>query len=353
MSPPGARFGKCPSVGIYCDAGPGIGVGHLMRCLALAEELLSRGASVRVMAPTSGIEWIPALFGPVPLEEPPPDLVASAARFDALVLDSYLLPPAVSGELRRAGLPVLAIVDGTTRGQDADIFVDQNLGAEDVAVDLPPASTHLAGLRYALLRDDVRAHARPRPRRPLDGPPRVLCVFGGTDPYGAAPAVLRLAAGTGAPFDATVIAARPPLLAELESVTLAPGQTARVIPPVADLPALAAASDVVVTASGTSIWDMLHLGVPTALTWVVDHQRDGYTATVSRGLAAGLGHVREFGPEASRTLFRLLTDPSVRAALAGHGATAVDGQGRERVADALFAALRDGAAEPTPGSRTA
>lgn len=324
-----------------------------MRCLALAQELLSRGASVQVMAPISGLDWIAALVGRVPLEEPPPDLVASADRFDALVLDSYLLPPTVAGQLRRAGRPVLAIVDGTTRGQDADIYVDQNLGAEDIVLALPPGAIHLAGLRYALLRDDVRVHARPRPRRSLDGPPRVLCVFGGTDPFGAAPAVLRLAAGTGAPFDATVIAARPPLLAEVENVPLAPGQTARAIPPVHDLPALAAASDLVVTASGTSIWDMLHLGVPTALTWVVDNQRDGYTATVSRGLAAGLGHVTDLGPDASETLRRLLTDPSARAALAGQGPAVVDGRGRERVADALFAALEQRAAEPTPGSRTA
>ncbi len=80
----------------------------------------------------------------------PAELVAAARRhdLDVLVLDSYELDPAGAGALRAAGVLTLAIVDGDTRGQDADLYLDQNF-ATDLAV---PAGRLLAGSGYALLR---------------------------------------------------------------------------------------------------------------------------------------------------------------------------------------------------------
>jgi spore coat polysaccharide biosynthesis predicted glycosyltransferase SpsG len=332
------------TVGIRTDAGAQRGVGHLVRCVALAEELLERGVAVKFLSDLGGLPWAeqqltrrglpwhPAPFDPV-------GLVAACDRLglDALVIDSYTLPPAHSVAVRRTGRPVLAIVDGDFRGQTADIYVDQNL---DAVIDVEDA-LGLAGLDYALLRRAVRR------LRPLDAPvhqrsrtPKVVAFFGGTDAYRAAPQVARLLTATGAAFDATVVAADDRLREDLLAVTPGPGQHFEIISPTDDLPELLAGADLALSASGTSTWELLCLGLASALVWVVDNQIPGYERTIANGFAAGLGRLGQFTGRSADVLRELLTRPGSRAALATRAWSAVDGNGVERVAEALLARLR-------------
>jgi spore coat polysaccharide biosynthesis predicted glycosyltransferase SpsG len=331
------------TVGIRTDAGAQRGVGHLVRCVALAEELLERGVAVKFLSDLGGLPWAeqqltrrglpwhPAPFDPV-------GLVAACDRLglDALVIDSYTLPPEQSVAVRRTGRAVLAIVDGDFRGQTADIYVDQNL---DAVIDVEDA-LGLAGLDYALLRRAVRqlrpldAPVHPRPRTP-----KVVAFFGGTDAYRAAPQVARLLTATGAAFDATVIAADDSLRQDLLAVRPGPGQHFEIISPTDDLPRLLAGADLAVSASGTSTWELLCLGLASALVWVVDNQIAGYERAVANGFAAGLGRLGQFTDRSADVLRELLTRPGSRTALATRAWSAVDGRGVERVADALLARL--------------
>ena len=331
------------AVGIRCDAGARTGVGHLVRCVALAEELVCRGVEVRFLGDLGGVEWAIAQLTRRGLPwHPPPDdpadLVAEVERLrlDALVIDSYTLPPEHSTAVRRAGRTVLAIVDGGFRGQSADIYVDQNL---DSTVDADGA-VGLAGLDYALLRGSVRQ------LRPLVAPvhsdartPRVVAFFGGTDAYRAAPRIAALLAETGVAFDATIIGADEELRRDLRTMPAGPRGRFEIIAPTDDLPKLLAGADLAVSASGTSTWELLCLGLPAALVWVVDNQILGYERTIARGYAAGLGRLGEFGPASVATLRALLTDARMRTDLARRAWSAVDGRGVARVADALLARL--------------
>jgi len=338
-------------IGIRCDAGPTTGVGHLVRGIALAEELTSRGAQVVFLGDVGGVAWaerelsgrdLPLLPGP----STPSDLVRAVGdlKLDGLVVDSYTLDPECAGAVRAFGVPVLAIVDGETRGQEPDLFLDQNLDAE--LADVPTSVPRLAGLRYVLLRDSVR---RLRPAAPLtvhEGRPRLLAFFGGTDAFGAGPVVTRLVLATGVPVDVTVVAGSPSLRAALADLTPGDGQELRIIDPTDRLPEYIAAADVVVSASGTSTWELLCLGAAAAMVWVVDNQWLGYERVMARGLTAGIGLLADLADPASSaassavdTLRELLTNPAVRAELSARAMAVVDGRGRERVADAFLALL--------------
>lgn len=354
-----------------CDAGPRRGVGHLVRCLALAEEFLARGADVTVFGTVERLDWataelaargIPLLPGP----DSAADLVEAARRhhLDVLVLDSYELDPAGAGAVRAAGVHTLAIIDGDSRGQVADLYLDQNFGAElgsgaespglGPGARLPePGSTAelpgrlLAGSGYALLRDAVIS-ARPPVAPPATAVsrPRVLAFFGGTDAVGAAPVLTRVLAATGHPMDLTVIVGRPEIEAEVDDVAPGRGQIIRAVPPTTSLPALITEADLVVSAAGTSTWELCCLGASSALVCVVDNQRESYTRVVRHGLAAGLGELPELTAggvagraaraAAARTLHGLLSSPQRRATLAARAWSTVDGQGRARVVDAVF-----------------
>ncbi|MBB5870610.1 spore coat polysaccharide biosynthesis predicted glycosyltransferase SpsG [Allocatelliglobosispora scoriae] len=334
------------TVGIRCDAGATTGVGHLVRCVALAEELTSRGVPVLFLGDLGGIAWAEQqltrrglALAPGPWT--PDETVAAIERhgLTRLVIDSYVVDPGCAAAARAVGVPTLAIVDGDTRGQEADLFLDQNLGASLPMVADPAAK--LLGVEFALLRDDIRNRRPDVPYRAAGGPPKVLAFFGGTDAFGAAPPIAELLVASGAAWDATVIAGSETSAALLAQVKPQEGQRLSVLPTTDALPELIAAADLVISASGTSTWELLCLGAPSALVWVVENQREGYRRVVDAGLAAGIGLLDELKrlnrpSEASHVLRELLTEPDLRVEFGEKAFATVDGRGRDRVTDRLL-----------------
>lgn len=333
---------------LRCDGGGAYGVGHVMRQLALADELRSRDLAPRFIGRLTGADWLAGMLAgrDLAFEPAAADFTAQvrALGASAVVLDGYHLPGDYGVSLRTAGVPVAAMVDyAFGAGQAADLYVDQNLGA-DPEQSLPPAarppdSQVLAGIDYTLFRDEVLALRRGGPR-PAAVPPRVLAVFGGTDPYAAAPVVVPAVLAGGEPMVLTVVASSPQIAQQLNALPLSAGQELHVVPPTPQLVALAAEADLVVSASGSSVWEFLCLGVPTALVCVVDNQVDGYRRATGLGVAAGLGHLDDFDhAAATRTVGGLLGSASGLAGLTRAGQALVDGKGRARVADALVSLM--------------
>lgn len=342
---------QTPRVLMICDAGPEIGIGHLMRCVALAEEFQARGFEVLFSTETAGIPWAAAQVAArsIAVLEPPAyddvpgllDLVDSQ-RPQVVVIDSYLRPLAAYAGLRGPGCFLLAIVDGDPAGREADLYLDQNIGAEHDTWPLADGSTRLAGLDYALMRADVLGRRPDEPRSDERTPPRVLTFFGGTDAAGAAPVLAEALIQTGAPFEATVVAATPELADAVNGLEPKPEQSVQQIGPSSRLAELVAEADLVVSASGTSSWELCCLGAAAGLVCVAENQVESYRRAVDLGVAAGLGPlagIRDDPAPTVATLRTLLTATEQRAALRRRAWQLVDGQGRRRVVDAVVSRL--------------
>jgi spore coat polysaccharide biosynthesis predicted glycosyltransferase SpsG len=242
---------------------------------------------------------------------------------------------------------VLDVLDGDFGRQEADLYLDQNLGAEHAPFDGPEGSVRLAGMQYALLREVVREN-RPTAPRPTTEPAvfDIVAFFGGTDAHDAAPVVVPLLLQTGVAMQVRVVAGRSKLARQLAVLPTEAGQRIEVLEPTDDLPRLAAASDLVVCASGTSLWEMLCVGAPSAILAVTRNQEIGYQAVVTGEFAVGLGRLDQLCTddtarvEAVRSLATLLRNPERRARLSDRGWALVDGRGRERVAEALLGVAR-------------
>jgi spore coat polysaccharide biosynthesis predicted glycosyltransferase SpsG len=345
------------AVGFRCDATPTTGVGHLVRCIALAEELVDRSVAVLFLGDFAGLPWaqrqlqLRGLKFCAP-ESDPLKLARQCADLGlgAVVLDGYDLDPGCGEALRRAGLGVLALVDGPYgAGQQADLYLDQNLDARPLP-GLAGGARMLAGIEFALLRDSVRA------LRPSASPPSgnhsgqrvsVLAVFGGTDPYDAVLQLVPMLLETGLPQSIRAVTTKPDVARALRDLPTSPGQELEVIAPVDDLAALARQCDLVVSAAGTSVWELLCLGVATAAVCVTANQEVGYRKVVARHIVGPLGRLDVLRQDpvarasASMVLTELLTSPSARAQQAARGLALVDGCGRERVADALLGLVDD------------
>ena len=324
---------------LRADAGHDRGTGHVMRCLTLAEGLVSREHDVALMGAIDGVGWLAAHLAATGIEvigcETDELDAARIARagFDRAVVDSYWIDPAAIAALDDS-LPTLAIIDNTDRGIQASWYLDQNLGAEDRSWPAAITPRLLAGSDYALIRDAILAERRPGPGS-IDGRrPRVVVFMGGTDPGDV---MVEVAASIAASRPAAeVIAITVDRLVERVTREFAPLPAATVLPPTDDLPRLLGSADVVVSAAGTSAWDVCAMGLPAVLVAVVDNQRASLAQALDRGVALGLdGTAPGAASETGRLLTTLLDDADLRRRLSSTALRVIDGRGKDRVAAAL------------------
>lgn len=334
------------TIAVRCDATRAGGVGHLVRQLALIEELAGRGHRVSFQG-TVEVPWAEGQLRARGLNAEPVDgdtaFVDECRRrgVDVVMIDGYAFDGSLGAELSAAGIRVAAMVDGEFGAhQWAELYVDQNLGA---APSEGARGLWLVGPQYVLLRDIVRSRRGMPPAS--NNPPRILVVFGGTDPYRGAPVLADLLLSTGLAVHVVAVAAAATLADELRALSVGDGQSLEVLEPQDDLPGLALSCDAAVSAAGSTVWEFACLGVPTALVCVTDNQLLGYRAA-SEELCLPLGHLEELrADEAARALTRdrlrtLIVDSELRAAMAARARRIVDGEGRGRVADAIEELVR-------------
>jgi len=341
-----------------CDGGGGLGVGHVMRSLALAEAAVAAGHDVVVAGQFEG-SFLNAQLAAAPVEVAPlsvrmadPDLhgfldLVQRLRPDVVHIDSYGTPGRLAEMLASARVEVVLsnVEDGTFGRRPADVVIDPTLGAERVARPRDGTTWLLRGSRYTPVRRRVIEAGRKSGRGSSDAVAAslgatepegqvghsVLVVMGGTDPMGLAPLAVGLLARTGLALEVTVIAGDEnagPARTAAEGSLL----SLNVLAPVNDLPALMSSHDLVISAAGTSVWELCCIGVPAAVVWAVDNQREGYDQVVAAGAAIGLGGPG-FGADehAVDLLTRALTDSRLRAGLVRAGRQVVDGLGAWRV----------------------
>ena len=370
---------------VLCDGGGSLGVGHVIRSLALAEASVAAGHSVVVAGHFEG-SFVQRQLAEAPVEvvqlnapmvdgdlQPIVDLVRTVAP-DVLHVDSYDAP-GLLGELVESpgvqpGFGILALggeaagnvvlsnmEDGSFGRRRADVVIDPTFGAERAPRPDDGSTWQLRGSRYAPIRQRV-IDAR-RLGEVGEVARSVLVVMGGTDPLGLAPTAVRLLAGTGLALDVTVIAAGG-IAEPFRSAARGSRLSLTILAPVDDLAATMARHDLVISAAGTSVWELCCIGVPMALVRAVDNQRQGYDRVVSAGAAAGLGGPELGGPEpggggssrdeaAVGLLRTVLTSHRARADMVLAGRQVIDGLGAWRVVRAWEQASRPVTAVVDPG----
>lgn len=188
---------------IRADGSERIGAGHVMRCLALAQEWKDAGGAAHflsgprssfppdgLLAEGFGVERLTALSGGM---DDARETAATARRLGAnwIVIDGYQFGAEYQTAAGEGGGRLLFIDDNGHAGRySADLVLNQNIHASaDYYQQRDPRTRLLLGTRYALLRREFRRW-RGWKKDTAPSARRVLVTFGGSDQENATSQVL-------------------------------------------------------------------------------------------------------------------------------------------------------------------
>jgi UDP-2,4-diacetamido-2,4,6-trideoxy-beta-L-altropyranose hydrolase len=346
---------ELPPLLVRADASEATGMGHVMRCMALAQAWQDRGGPVTFLGaiPQSlGARIEVAGFDYRHISAPCPDpsdlhsilsllddVNKEIKRSPWVVLDGYHFDPTYHAMLRAAG-GRLILIDDTAHFPyyDADLILNHAIDAERMNYRCAPNAMLLAGTRYALLRSEFgrwqgRRRSTPQIAR------KILVTLGGSDGANVTLKVIEALGQLCVPdWEAKIVVG--PLnshLGELEHAVQSLSSRIRLETDVTEPSALMAWADIAVAAAGTTSWELAFMSVPTAFLVLADNQ-----VGVARGLEdLEVAHIVGVGTKVSsveiaNALQALMHDRPRREEMARMGNIVVDGRGAERVVECML-----------------
>lgn len=338
---------------IRADGDQRIGIGHVMRTLAIAERVMATGgeatlASARIDASLAARVRHAGVGVVEGAAEPgtPADaawVIGQVARreVDWVILDGYRFDAGYQQQLSATGVRVLVVDDfGHCERYVAHVVVNQNIYATPGLYPLQRAETrYLLGPDYALIRSEF-AERSATARASSDRADRLLITLGGADPANAAVRIVDAVARLPDPaIQARVVVGPSNPRWEMLSERWADPRI-EVSPPLENMAPLMAWADLAITGAGGTVYELACLGVPTIVVAIAEYQIDLAAALQREGLAIDLGWHAALDPtELARVITTIRHDASRRAELSRRGRERVDGRGAARVLDVLRATV--------------
>lgn len=308
---------------VRADASPEIGLGHLMRSLALVEAALNRGLDVQVISKSPAAAEVLQHRAPTWITKTEDEWRRELRRTDAVLFDGYRFGPDDHEAARSRGARVAAMDDQGSGVYKVEVLINQNLVAEPRYETLETTRT-LIGPRYALVRRDFRELRR---RRGETGKP-LLVTMGGSDVAELTTPVVRTCVVDG-PFERASV-----VLGPLASLPDLPDSVELVRDP-DSVAAVFDRCDAAVSAAGATTWELLCMGMPCVLIQIADNQRHIGPPAAEQGAALFAGGL-PLDEERLRRTSRSLNQRKIRRQLSRQALDLVDGHGARRVLDALL-----------------
>ena len=338
-------------VAMRADASAAIGLGHVKRCLSLAQALRAQGAEVALgwrridvncapMIAAAGVEPLCIGEGRVSDElMDARDFLAAMPQARRVVVDHYALGERWHRAVRaQTGAKLAAIDDIADRALDVDWLIDPNFSPDPAAKFaglLDPEAALLAGPAHALL---APAYAQ-APRCRVQDAVRSIGIFmGGTDAANCsllALRALRERLGFRGEIEIATTSGNPKLAALREAASRYPAT--RLTLDQADLAAFFARHDLQVGAGGGATWERCCIGAPTLAVIAADNQRPVLLPLQRMGVLRVLADEPPTEAAIADAARELIENPALRRGLAERSRALVDGLGAQRVATALLA----------------
>lgn len=324
------------------DANKNIGMGHLMRCLSIADAAKGRGQkAVFLLADDSMTDLVAERgFDTIVLGTDYRSMDEELSSWpsphaDYIIVDSYSVTAGYLERLKKLGR-VIYIDDRAAFDYPVDILVNYNafahsLDYEELYGGQPPRL--ILGPQYAPLRSMFRGLDRRSQKRNVED---VLISTGGSDPLHLA---LSIAEEKPDSFIYHIlIGALNSDKAALEH--LAAGSKHIVLHEnVSDMKSLICSCDIAVSAAGSTLYEICACGVPLITYSLADNQLPGAEAFENNGFAVNLGDMRLEKHPAKRILTaveQFSREYDKRIEMGNRMQDTIDGNGAARLIDEII-----------------
>jgi spore coat polysaccharide biosynthesis protein SpsF len=326
-----------------CDGSPEIGLGHVSRCLALAEIWREECGSLAAFAMRSGplgparvrardfpVWELPRVNDPVQEAKWLAETIHSQG-IQVLVLDVRdNLPAALVSRIRSQGVLIATLDDPSERRLAADLAFYPPV-PQVKRLDWTGFTGELhVGWKWIVL-DRAYGQGWPSvPGRSL----RLLVTMGGSDPAALTLKALRALELLEDDFD-TLVVLGPGFShnQDLDRVLATTRRRYQVLRQVANMRDLMGEVDLAVAAFGVTAYELAAMGVPAIHLGLTQDHAESASAMAAAGMALSLGVYQEVSDvKLAASVTQLLADASRRTAMAARAQEAIDGRGGQRIA---------------------
>ena len=349
---------------IRADANSKIGMGHVMRCLSVADALVKRGEEVLFVTaddtpvPLLTKKGVPyrvlhtdyadmeaelpellAVLRELALRAESPD-AALAQKNTSILVDSYYVTEKYLAALKKRIITIY-MDDIYAFSYPVDMLINYNIYGEEMGYEKDAAFADtklLLGTEYVPLREEFSAGEQQRTAANCG----ILITTGGSDSFNLAGQLLMEAMK----YDAlkekeyhVVSGSLNPHIGELQALAQKHGNI-HIHCNVTNMAELMAESEVALSAGGSTLYELCAMGVPVIAFSFAENQERLVQTFVKRGIAQYGGNYRTDGNKMIQNtiagLETLLEDENLRTEYRKKARTLVDGKGADRIAEAIL-----------------
>ena len=332
---------------IRADASTEIGMGHVMRCLALAQCWQEQGGTVifimsnstpalEVRLKSEKIEIVHLLAESGSVKDAQETAIfAEKLNVDWVVIDGYQFQEDYQKTFQNYHLKTLFIDDyGNSKYYCSDIVLNQNINADESLYQNREIYTKLLlGSSYTLLRKEFRKLTIQTKTISLIGT-KILVTLGGGDPDNVTLKVIQALSDIKVNDleVLVVIGASNPYYDQLNLFVKSLNFSIKLVQNVTDMPQLMAWADIAIAAGGSTNWELAFMGLPSVIIVIADNQQKIAEKLHDQEIIINLGWHQQVIPEQIRlTVQALIGDRARREIMSQKGQQLIDGKGAMRV----------------------
>jgi spore coat polysaccharide biosynthesis predicted glycosyltransferase SpsG len=333
------------SVLFRCDASPSIGLGHLVRCLALADELHAKhdvAVSFAMRPSPLASEMVKRRSYPA-LQPPDGRVFDQEAWLHDCVLKSgaQILVVDVRDDLSKAALEslagngtIIAVLDDSSDRRWAANLAFYPPVPQVRRVDWSGFRGRLCvGWEWIVLRSQFAEPFPPRDNSKCS----LLIAMGGSDPAGLTLKAVRALDCLDEDFESVIIVGAG--FCHRQSLRDLLGQTRRrftVREDVSEMSSAMAEASLAICSFGMTAYELAAMGVPTVYACLTEDHAESASALVAAGMGISVGvDDQDTETRLAAAVEGLLVDKNARAQMSARAREFVDGRGARRIAELL------------------
>ena len=330
-------------IAFRADGTSQIGTGHIMRSIALSEELKNRGHSCFFLSKIDSEELINRVkqtssFQKMETEATTKEDLDILLKFskennvDWIITDHYGINSDYVKILKENKFKVLSVDDTAQIHYYSDIVLNQNIGAEQLAFSAEKYTKFLLGPKYTMIRDELLRRDEKIENNKVK---KILVTLGGTDNDNFTLKILKLLESVDKNAEILVVLGPFNLFYDaIRGYIKETGLKIKLIKSPENMAEVYLESDIAISAGGSSCYELAYFGIPNIIITIADNQLYIANELDKQKVSIYLGKKSEIKAEQLEDKIKeLINNHSLRKNMSRNGKKLVDGKGKKGIVD--------------------